>query len=69
MRVIRLGVRLPLLLFVAAAAVAVAAVNVVAGEVVVVQAYTTAWRGSGTVETALPQNVQDEVTKKTGSNG
>ncbi len=30
-------------------------------EVAVVQAYTTAWRGSGTVEAASPENIADVV--------
>ena len=34
-------------------------------EVALVQAYTTAWRGSGTVESAPPQNVQDELRAET----
>ena len=39
----------------------------IAEEIALVQAYTTAWRGSGTVENPLPQNVQDELHAEAAS--
>ena len=36
-------------------------IELITKEVAVVQAYTTAWRGTGTVEAAAPQNVRERT--------